>query len=183
MDIAILYRSQTEGRRSKALFSEPVCSEGAVSHESQLIIAMKVTNAMPDQSMKNQSALSPMKNLSIITTGAAGEVMSVPAITVYKFGKAITVKSSDITCLEGVGNYTFVYTRHEKHLVSKCLKEVQDELSSDFLRIHKSYSINARHIKSRWPDYIHLSCGKVIPIARRRIRETHEILGRMALSA
>ncbi|WP_291208351.1 LytTR family DNA-binding domain-containing protein [Dyadobacter sp.] len=138
--------------------------------------------------MKNQPVLSPMQNLSImpsggVPSGATGEIKNVPAITVYKFGKALSVKSSDITCLEGVGNYTFVYTRHEKHLVSKCLKEVQDELSSDFLRIHKSYSINARHIKSRWPDYIHLSCGKVIPIARRRIRETHEILGRMALSA
>ncbi len=121
-----------------------------------------------------------MNNLSIMPSA---EAKAVPTITVYKFGKAISVKASDITCLEGVGNYTFVYTRHEKHLVSKCLKEVQDELSSDFLRIHKSYSINARHIASRWPDYIHLSCGKVIPIARRRIRETHEILGRMALSA
>jgi len=145
--------------------------------------AMKVKNQLPNQSMKNQPVLSPMKNLSILPSGATGEVKNVHAITVYKFGKAISVKSSDITCLEGVGNYTFVYTRHEKHLVSKCLKEVQDELSSDFLRIHKSYSINARHIASRWPDYIHLSCGKVIPIARRRIRETHEILGRMALSA
>ncbi|MBO9617133.1 MAG: LytTR family transcriptional regulator [Dyadobacter sp.] len=149
---------------------------------------MKVNNQLPDQSMKNQPVLSPMQNLSImpsggVPSGATGEIKNVPAITVYKFGKALSVKSSDITCLEGVGNYTFVYTRHEKHLVSKCLKEVQDELSSDFLRIHKSYSINARHIKSRWPDYIHLSCGKVIPIARRRIRETHEILGRMALSA
>ena len=105
------------------------------------------------------------------------------AITVYKFGKPFLIKANDITYLEGVGNYTFVYTRDEKNLVSKCLKEVQDELNSDFLRIHKSYSINARHIASRWPEYIHLSCGKVIPIARRRIRETHEILGRMALSA
>jgi DNA-binding LytR/AlgR family response regulator len=149
---------------------------------------MKVNNQLPNQSMKNQPVLSPMKNLSILPSGggpsgATGEAKNVPTITVYKFGKALSVKASDITCLEGVGNYTFVYTRHEKHLVSKCLKEVQEELSSDFLRIHKSYSINARHIASRWPDYIHLSCGKVIPIARRRIRETHEILGRMALSA
>jgi two-component system, LytTR family, response regulator len=114
---------------------------------------------------------------------ASDQAMNSPAITVYKYGKALSVKSSDITYLEGVGNYTFVYTRHEKHLVSKCLKEVQEELSSDFLRIHKSYCINARHIASRWPDYIHLSCGKVIPIARRRVRKTHEILGRMMLSA
>ncbi len=145
---------------------------------------MKVSNTISDQSMKNQSP-STMTNpvLSMLPAEAAGEKRNAPAITVYKFGKALTVKASDITCLEGVGNYTFVYTRQERHLVSKCLKEVQEELSGDFLRIHKSYSVNARHIASRWPDYIHLSCGKVIPIARRRIRETHEILGRMALSA
>jgi two-component system, LytTR family, response regulator len=135
--------------------------------------------------MKNQFVPSTVKSqlLPIASSEPAGETLKMHAITVYKFGKPLIVKANDITYLEGVGNYTFVYTRNEKHLVSKCLKEVQDELSSDFLRIHKSYTINARHIASRWPDYIHLSCGKVIPIARRRIRETHEILGRMALSA
>jgi len=40
-----------------------------------------------------------------------------------------------------------------------------------------------RTIEAATDHDIHLSCGKVIPIARRRIRETHEILGRMALSA
>lgn len=131
--------------------------------------------------MKNQFV--PSVNAQVLPISEAGEIQQLQAITVYKFGKPFRVKANDITYLEGVGNYTFVYTRNEKHLVSKCLKEVQDELSSDFLRIHKSYSINARHIASRWPDYVHLSCGKVVPIARRRIRETHEILGRMALSA
>jgi hypothetical protein len=77
---------------------------------------MKVNNQLPNQSMKNQPVLSPMKNLSILPSsggpsgggpsGATGEAKNAPTITVYKFGKALSVKASDITCLEGVGNYT-----------------------------------------------------------------------------
>jgi two-component system, LytTR family, response regulator len=98
-------------------------------------------------------------------------------IPVYQFGEVLWVKAYDITHLQGEGNYTFICTRSGKrYLVSKTMKTVQDMLQVEFLRVHKSYLVNPYHVRSRWLDSIQLSCGKNIPIARRRIRETNEML-------
>ena len=106
--------------------------------------------------------------------------MPVNSITVYMPGRTLSVLAYDITHLEGEGNYTFVCTRGGKrYLVSKNLKVVQEMLDANFLRIHKSYMINPYHVVDRLSDSIQLSCGKVIPIARRRCRETHETLAEM----
>ena len=108
------------------------------------------------------------------------EFKSPNSLLVYNLGKALSIQIKDITHLEGVGNYTFVCTKHGKYLLSKCLKTVQGRLNNNFVRIHKSYVVNQQHIKSMWVDNIQLDCGKRIPIARRRIRETHEILSEVS---
>jgi two-component system LytT family response regulator len=100
---------------------------------------------------------------------------SFPVILV---GKVLWLRARDITYLEGEGNYTFIHTSgSKKYLVSKTLKFVEETLNAGFIRVHKSYMINPVHILSRpESDQIELSCGRRIPIARRRIRETHEML-------
>ena len=104
------------------------------------------------------------------------------AIVVYHLGRALTVAGRDVTYLEGVGNYTFVCTATNRYLVAKCLKIVQEMLGSDFVRVHKSYSVNRHHIKQRWFDNIQLHCGKSLPIARRRLSSAHEALSATFIS-
>jgi len=97
---------------------------------------------------------------------------------VFLYGKVLWLQTNDITYLEGEGNYTFIHTlSSKKYLVSKNLKTVQGILNAGFLRVHKSYMINPEHVASRpEEDLIELSCGKRISIARKRMRETQEML-------
>jgi DNA-binding LytR/AlgR family response regulator len=53
----------------------------------------------------------------------------------------------DIMYLEGYGEYVKVITQDKNHLVRNSLAEFENKLSdSNFLRIHKSYIVNARKI-------------------------------------
>lgn len=71
--------------------------------------------------------------------------------------KAITIKNQkgysflkfdDIFLVESSSNYTHFYTRDLKDIViSKTMKEFEPLLSERFIRVHKSYIINADFIK------------------------------------
>lgn len=113
---------------------------------------------------------------SRIITLASGE--SARHIAVHVSGKALWLPACEITHMQGEGNYTYVYTRQGKrYLVSKSLKNVQEALQADFLRIHKSYIVNPQFVAARLEaDLLLLSCGHKVPIARRRIREIEELL-------
>lgn len=99
-------------------------------------------------------------------------------VTVHFGSKVLLLQASEITYMQGDGNYTFVHTTYGKrYLVSKTMKTIQAILNADFLRIHKSYTINPDHLVSRIEtDRVLLSCGQQLPIARRRINEIQERL-------
>lgn len=100
-------------------------------------------------------------------------------IAVHLLNHTLWLKLGDITCLEGEGNYTFIYTaRGKRYLVSKTLKCLSDYLDESFLRVHKSYIINTDYIAERLEDdrVIRMSCGKEALVSRRKIKEIAEIL-------
>lgn len=99
-------------------------------------------------------------------------------VTVHFGSKVLLLQASEITYMQGDGNYTFVHTIYGKrYLISKTMKTIQAILNADFLRIHKSYTINPDHLVSRIEtDRVLLSCGQQLPIARRRINEIQERL-------
>ena len=106
-------------------------------------------------------------------------------IAVHMYGRITWVQASQITHLEGEGNYTYIHTRTgQKHLVSKTLRVVMEILQSDFIRVHKSFTVNPLHVAAQSePDRLILSCGKTVPIARRRMREIQELLSGLCEAA
>ena len=104
---------------------------------------------------------------------------SVEAISIPMLGKTILVPSSEITCLEGEGNYTYIHTRNGKrYLVSRTIKSLGEQLGTSFLRIHKSYLINTHYVLERFDEdrLICMSCGTKVTVSRRRIKEIAIIL-------
>jgi len=100
-------------------------------------------------------------------------------IAVHLLNQTLWLKPGDITCLEGEGNYTFIYTcRGKRYLVSKTLKSLTEQLDESFLRVHKSFIINTDYIAERLDDdrIIRMSCGKEAMVSRRKIKEIAEIL-------
>lgn len=97
--------------------------------------------------------------------------------------RTIVVAVDDVVCLQGEGNYTFLYIRDRKrYLVSKTLKEFEKTLDQTmFLRIHKSYIINLGYVqhgvfcKER---LIRMADGREVTISRRRMKEITERLNR-----
>lgn len=109
----------------------------------------------------------------VITLAGSNATNLVP---VYTPGKVLWLAAHEITHLQGEGNYTYIHTcQGKRYIVSKTLKNVQEILCADFLRVHKSYVINPEYITARLDaDMLLMSCGHKVPIARRRIREVQE---------
>lgn len=100
-------------------------------------------------------------------------------ISVQSMGRTIFLTPDIISFLEGEGNYTFIYTNAGKrYLVSKTLKSLAELLDSNFIRVHKSYLVNANYVVERMEDdrMLRMSCGKEVIVSRRKIKEITSIL-------
>ena len=101
------------------------------------------------------------------------------SISVQSMGRTILLTPDVITFLEGEGNYTFIYTNTGKrYLVSKTLKSLAEQLNHNFVRVHKSYLVNADYVVERLEDdrMLRLSCGKEVAVSRRKIKEVTFLL-------
>lgn len=86
------------------------------------------------------------------------------------------VPVNDIIRIESSSNYSIVYfTGRTKMLVSKTLKEFEEQLSThNFLRVHHSHLINLEHVigyKNQDGGYIIVQGNDAIEISRRKKQE------------
>ncbi|NBB18103.1 LytTR family transcriptional regulator [Runella sp. CRIBMP] len=92
----------------------------------------------------------------------------------------VVIQTDQLMCMEGCGNYTFLYTNDGKrYLVSKTLKSYAAILDDQvFLRVHKSWIINLKYLQEfcEYERSLKLRGGREIAISRRRIREVCEVL-------
>jgi two-component system, LytTR family, response regulator len=85
----------------------------------------------------------------------------------------LLVNVQDIVRIEANNNYShFYFTNRPKVIVSKTLKEFEDQLIiHNFYRVHQSHLINLQYIeavKSNDGDYVLLQHGHRVEISRRR---------------
>lgn len=81
--------------------------------------------------------------------------------------KLIKVDINDVNFAEASNNYTIVYTKDKKFILSSTLKVIEERLSKwNFIRVHRSFLVNPHKIHSMSEN--HLVIGKHnIPISRR----------------
>lgn len=97
-------------------------------------------------------------------------------ITLTTLGETVVVHPDDIIRIEATNNYSvFYFTNRPKLVVSKTLKEFDDQLSPlHFFRVHQSHLINLKHIvsvNSNDGDYALLAQAHRVEISRRRKAE------------
>lgn len=64
-------------------------------------------------------------------------------------------------------DYTLLKTKEQKFLSSESLKHWQETLNpAFFIRIHKSFIVNMKHVEKVVGSQVHLSNGEAIPIGR-----------------
>ncbi|WP_420150962.1 LytR/AlgR family response regulator transcription factor [Spirosoma sp.] len=113
--------------------------------------------------------------LSIVPQFPASYQRNTQRIALPYLNRTIFISVDDILCLQGEGNYTFLYTRDRKrYLVSKTLKEFEKTLDvSIFPRVHKSYIVNLAYVQRSIfskDHQVRLADGRCIGISRRRLK-------------
>ncbi|MCD4819354.1 MAG: LytTR family DNA-binding domain-containing protein [Candidatus Cloacimonetes bacterium] len=69
-----------------------------------------------------------------------------PRLAVHISNRIIFINSDEIYYLQADNKYTEVHLFQKKYLISKTLTELEDELGSVFLRLHRSSLINQKYI-------------------------------------
>jgi two-component system LytT family response regulator len=83
---------------------------------------------------------------------------------------------NDVVLLKGNGNYTWIYmTNGSRKLLCKTMHTILDEFHQmQFVRTHKSYSVNINHIRSQDMVNDHtlvMTNGMVVEVSRRKKKE------------
>lgn len=89
----------------------------------------------------------------------------------------IQLDLTKVTYLESYGNYVKVWLEDEFHLTPGTLSGFEAELpGDDFLRIHKSYIINRRHIDYVEDYSVVLKDRKVLPVGKSYRKSLKDII-------
>ena len=102
-------------------------------------------------------------------------------ITFKDSGKLIRAKAEEVLYCQGAGDYVEVALINKTILHSGSLNGLSKELPSYFIKVHRSYIVNAKHISHmrRLPSgtgELELSNSQIIPISRRLLPSLKETL-------
>ncbi|SDL79198.1 DNA-binding response regulator, LytR/AlgR family [Catalinimonas alkaloidigena] len=104
-----------------------------------------------------------VKNLS----GPAVHAKSGPEELFVKVnGKMVRLDLTQVQYIEALSDYVIIVTDAHKHIVYSTMKAIDERLSGDyFMRIHRSYIINLKHIDTIEDNSVVIN-GKYIPISK-----------------
>lgn len=114
-----------------------------------------------------QKCISRKANTTVTTSAPASN-----RLTLNTAQEMLLVNTDEIIRIEASNNYShFYFTNRGKVIVSKTLKEFDEQLSSSgFFRVHQSHLINIKHVESVHSndgDYVLLTQGHRVEISRR----------------
>ncbi len=78
-------------------------------------------------------------------------------------GKLVKINLSELLFVEGLKDYLYLYLRNEKLIVLDTLKEFENRLPQEFMRVHKSYIIRLGAIETIERNRVFIG-DKVIPV-------------------
>ena len=118
---------------------------------------------------------------AVVPLYPATYIRNTKRIALLYLNRTVMVSVDDIVCLQGEGNYTFIYTRdRRKYLMSKTLKDFERTLdNSIFLRIHKSNIINLAYVQYGVfirDRIIRMADNREVTVSRRRMREIAQLM-------
>lgn len=111
----------------------------------------------------NENELIANVELAALKSGASAARIGQPEkLFVRREQEIVSVMSDDIVYAEAFDNYTNLYTREDKYIISHTLKSVEAKLQPHgFFRVHRSYLINFSAIDSISENYVFLKGYKV----------------------
>lgn len=94
-------------------------------------------------------AVSKAQDVHSVKDVAAAPSSQDDVIFVKSDGKHIRVELSELVLIEGVKDYVRLHLQNSSLLVHSTMKNMEEQLATynDFLRVHKSYLVNLKHIR------------------------------------
>jgi DNA-binding LytR/AlgR family response regulator len=84
-----------------------------------------------------------------------------------KSGKTLSkIRMEDILYFEGEKEYVRLVTSTERLLIYRRLKDIDEQLTLPFIRVHNSYIINSKQISKIQDNHIYIG-GKQIPLSEK----------------
>lgn len=102
----------------------------------------------------------------------AGKIEKLRRLPIYNQDGITFIPFDDIIFCKSESNYTQLVTVNGQHMLSKTLKEVEEQLQeAPFLRIHNSYVINMAHLQKYVRGvggYTVMTDGHNVPVSKSR---------------
>ena len=90
-------------------------------------------------------------------------------------GETIALPLCDIRYFESDRRILLIHTAQQAYKTYRKLDEVEQALKKkDFVRCHQSFLVNAHGIQKVGATALTLKTGEIIPVSKRRYRETNE---------
>lgn len=90
----------------------------------------------------------------------------------------LLLHTEELQYLEADNKDTLLYYLGDQIRLRRGLKELEAQLSAFFFfRVHRKYIVNLAHVREFDEERLTLSCGRSLPISRRRSREFRSALG------
>lgn len=98
------------------------------------------------------------------------EILYNEIIILSKNGREIPIKVVDIICVEAFGDGCYIYIKDRIFESGKSLKYLEALLPKEhFFRVHKSYLVSLRHVKSMGRTEVEMNYMKnIVPVSRRK---------------
>ncbi len=129
-----------------------------------------------------KQTISSQVNFSLLQQHISGKTI-IPKLAVSTGQTVELVDVSDITYAEADKNYTMLFTKDQKHVISKNIKELELLLEDQgFYRPHKSFLVNINHIKNfstKEGGYITMPDKTQIPISQRKKQQFLEMMAKL----
>lgn len=107
-----------------------------------------------------------LKAVNLVRAKTQKSTKTVEHIFIKVDKKQIQLNLSDIQYLESYGNYVKVWTEDQFYLTPRTLTSFEQELDSNFQRIHKSFIVQKSYIKHVEGNMITVQNGNVITIGK-----------------
>lgn len=87
-----------------------------------------------------------------------------PYFFVKSSGQQYRINFNDILYIESIKDYVNIRTAEQEYIVLDTLKSLENQLSEEFIRIHKSFIINLDKVRNIGLKKVVLECEQEIPV-------------------
>lgn len=106
------------------------------------------------------------KLMEVLTKAVQKLSVEPPSLIIRCNGETVKLLETDIQYIESFSHYIVVHTHSTEYKLKENIYVLEEKLSCDFYRTHRSYLVSLKYIRKISRKAVWLECGTEIPLAR-----------------